>query len=638
MNPTRRPWLYYGIALLLVAIAVALLLWPLQSMDVRSPWQRIAVFLAGGIIISGIAWALRRATTGHDTGSRRAGEALRRAQGETALERARLQFIFDSVPVGIALNLIHPDGSITYTINETHLRICGITREQAAEGGGFKKISHPDDYKKQMLLLAEVDKGRTNRFSFDKRYIKPDGQTIWVFFSFQRRKYEDGSCDDLTVVVDITARKLLEDAIRRDEENLAVTLNSIGDAVVATDEQGLVTRMNPVAESLTGWTQAAALGRPVAEVFRIVNEETHQPATLAVDNVLATGETHIQAGHTLVVARDGTERPIADSAAPIRDNEGRIIGVVLVFHDVTQERNAERAIRDSEQRLRILNEGLEQRVEQRTAALITTNTELVHEINRRKHAEELLGRLNNELEQRVKERTAALEEANQELEAFSYSVSHDLRAPIRHIQGYVGLLTNAVGAQVPEKARGYMKIIGDSGMEMGNLIDDLLSFSRMSRIEMRRVPVNLDELVRESVQKLEMDTRDRNIAWKISLLPTVIGDSSMLRQVFANLLGNAVKYTRPRDPAEIECGTAGTEEGRVILFVRDNGVGFDMAYAKNLFGVFQRLHSAGEFEGTGIGLANVRRIISRHDGRTWAEAQEGKGATIYFTLKPAETA
>jgi hypothetical protein len=231
---------------------------------------------------------------------------------------------------------------------------------------------------------------------------------------------------------------------------------------------------------------------------------------------------------------------------------------------------------------------------------------------------------------------AKLAAANQELEAFSYSVSHDLRAPLRHVQGYVELLTQATAAsQLSEKAQHYLQTITDASIEMGRLIDDLLAFSRMGQIELHESRVQLNGLVQVTVRDLEMATQGRNIDWNIAPLPQVFGDSAMIKQLFANLIGNAVKYSRPRDPAQIEIGCAGEEDGRVILFVRDNGVGFDMQYAHKLFGVFQRLHRATEFEGTGIGLAIVRRVIDRHGGRVWAESAVNRGATFYFTLQPA---
>jgi PAS domain S-box-containing protein len=239
-----------------------------------------------------------------------------------------------------------------------------------------------------------------------------------------------------------------------------------------------------------------------------------------------------------------------------------------------------------------------------------------------------------ELERRAEELTVV----NHELEAFSYSVSHDLRAPLRHIHGYVEMLQRSTNGNLSEQAQRYLKTITDASVEMSQLIDDLLAFSRMSRTEMRTSPVPLDQLVKETIRNLEMATRDRRIIWEAAQLPPVVGDPSLLKQVLANVIGNALKYSRMRDPARIEIGCAGEEDGRLILFVRDNGAGFDMQYVNKLFGVFQRLHRPEEFEGTGIGLATVRRIVARHGGRVWAEGAVNEGATFYFTLKPALSA
>ena len=248
---------------------------------------------------------------------------------------------------------------------------------------------------------------------------------------------------------------------------------------------------------------------------------------------------------------------------------------------------------------------------------------------------EALKTLNAELEQRVATRTSELEAANRELESFSYSVSHDLRAPLRHVQAYVEMLVAETDGQLSEKGRHYARTIGDATVEMGELIDDLLAFSRIARVQMSEGRVSLDSLVQNTIRGLEIATRDRHIIWNIGSLPAVVGDPSMLKQVYANLIGNAVKYTRHREPSEIEIGCAGEHDGQRVLFVRDNGAGFDMRYVDKLFGVFQRLHRSDEFEGTGIGLALVRRIILRHGGRTWAEGKVNEGATIYFTLKEA---
>ncbi len=239
--------------------------------------------------------------------------------------------------------------------------------------------------------------------------------------------------------------------------------------------------------------------------------------------------------------------------------------------------------------------------------------------------------MNEQLERRVEERTAELTHANEELEAFSYSVSHDLRAPLRHISGYAAILSqHPAVAQTPELQRP-LGNISNAAAQMGRMVDDLLAFSRMARQPLLPRTVAFDPLVKEVLHDLEPDTAGRQFEWKIAPLPEVRGDLATLRLVWLNLLGNAIKYTRQRSPAviEIDC-QAGEREW--TFFVRDNGAGFDMRFAGNLFGVFQRLHRDDEFEGTGIGLAHVRRIIHRHGGRVWAEAEAGRGATFYFTL------
>lgn len=224
-----------------------------------------------------------------------------------------------------------------------------------------------------------------------------------------------------------------------------------------------------------------------------------------------------------------------------------------------------------------------------------------------------------------------LEMANKELEAFSYSVSHDLRAPLRQINGFSAMLEKKLGERLEGTELRYLTNITQAGRQMGQLIDDLLEFSRMGRAEIRQTFVDLNQMVQTIIAELEPEMKDRRVEWEIATLPSVQADPALLKQVYVNLLSNAVKYTRHKDPARITVGWEDRSDERVF-FVRDNGAGFDMQYAAKLFGVFQRLHRAEEFEGTGIGLANVRRIVSRHGGRTWAEAVLGEGATLYFSL------
>ena len=237
----------------------------------------------------------------------------------------------------------------------------------------------------------------------------------------------------------------------------------------------------------------------------------------------------------------------------------------------------------------------------------------------------------------LRSRGELLQAANKELEAFSYSVSHDLRAPLRHIDGYAALLSKAAGDALNEKAQRYLQTISGSAKQMGQLIDDLLVFSRMGRQDMLQTTVSLDQLIKTVLHDLRLDLQGRAISWTMHPLPNVSGDPAMLRQVFVNLISNALKFTATRPEAKIEIGVAKQGPRDVEVFVRDNGVGFDMQYVGKLFGVFQRLHRNDEFEGTGIGLANVRRIIHRHGGRTWAEGALDQGATFYFSLPLARS-
>jgi signal transduction histidine kinase len=244
----------------------------------------------------------------------------------------------------------------------------------------------------------------------------------------------------------------------------------------------------------------------------------------------------------------------------------------------------------------------------------------------------------NSLERRVTERTAQLEASNKELEAFTYSVSHDLRAPLRHIVGFIQLLQRREEGQLDETSLRYLNTIAESADRMGLLIDDLLAFSRTGRIEMQSRRVELGKLVRQVQQELLADVEDRRVTWQIDPLPSVQGDPVLLRQVWTNLLSNAIKFTAPRPEARIEIGAlpSESESDTATLFIRDNGVGFDPRYAHKLFGVFQRLHQKEEFDGTGIGLATVKRIVERHGGKVWAESELGHGATFYMTLERAQ--
>jgi light-regulated signal transduction histidine kinase (bacteriophytochrome) len=288
-------------------------------------------------------------------------------------------------------------------------------------------------------------------------------------------------------------------------------------------------------------------------------------------------------------------------------------------------------LKESRNELLAYSSELEMKVEKRTRELKIANEQLQLDVIERKKAEEQIKKLNEELEQKVIERTAQLEASIKELEGFTYSVSHDLRAPFRHIIGFAELLKERASQSLDEESMHYLDVISDSTKKLGRLLDDILDFIRIGRTEMAKSKVSFDRLIKEVIDKMENETKGRDIVWKIDHLPEVYGDPDMFREVLVNLISNALKFTGPRPQAIIEIGCT-SDDHEEVFYVRDNGVGFDMQYVKKLFGVFHRLHRPDEFKGTGIGLANVRRIIERHGGRNWAEGKVNEGATFYFSL------
>jgi PAS domain S-box-containing protein len=362
--------------------------------------------------------------------------------------------------------------------------------------------------------------------------------------------------------------------------HFAALVGSSDDAIVGKDLAGIVTSWNSGAEKIFGYPAAEMIGQSITKLIPADRQQEEE----AILGRIRRGES-VRHFETVRVRKDGSAVDVSVTVSAIRDPDGRIVGASKVARDITE----------------------------------------------RKRAEATIQRFNAELEQRVAERTEQLQAANRELEAFSYSVSHDLRAPLRAIDGFSQAVLEDFGARMPPEGLRYLQTIRAGAQRMGALIDDLLDFARLNRKTVHAQDVETHRIVAEALEDLGSPWPGRQVEIRIGDLPGCHGDPAMLKQAWMNLLSNALKYTRKRERATIEIGCT-KEGGQMIYFVRDNGTGFDMRYSGKLFGVFQRLHRPEEYEGTGVGLAIVQRIVHRHGGKVWAEAAVDRGASFYFTL------
>ena len=472
-----------------------------------------------------------------------------------------------------------PDGTIT-SWNRGAEKIFGYTAEECI-GESMLMLFPPERVGEEPELLARIKRGERVEHFETVRTTK-SGKLIDVSVTLSPiRNNRDEIIGASKIARDITERKAAEAAMRESEERFRTMANSMSQLAWIARADGFIHWYNQRWFEYTGTTSAQMEGWGWQRV--------HDPQRLP--EVMAQWTEAIAAGQPFEMefplrGADGLFRRFLTRAQPFKNAAGQ--------------------------------------VEQ----WFGTNTD----VDELKRVEQEIKNLNAELEQRVAMRTAELQAANQELEAFSYSVSHDLRAPLRAVNGFAGIVLEDFSSQLPEEGKCYLERIRNGGQRMGELIDDLLSFSRLSRQPMNRQPVDSVKIVRDVLDELKPQQDDRQIEWRIMELPPCMADSALLKQVWVNLLSNAIKYTRDRKPAIVEVGCT-QENGGNVYFVRDNGTGFDMQYAYKLFGVFQRLHRTDEFEGTGVGLAIAQRIVHRHGGRVWVEAKLDRGATFYFTLE-----
>jgi signal transduction histidine kinase len=437
---------------------------------------------------------------------------------------------------------------------------------------------------------------------YELTYIRKDGSRFPAIVSVTALRDKRGRIIGyLLIGTDNSARKRAEEALIKAAALQSAIFNSANFSCIATDAKGVIQIFNVGAERMLGYTTAEVVNqitpaglhdpREVIERAAALSLEFATPIAPGFEALAFKASRGIEDIYELTkIRKDGSRFPAVVSVTALRDAQGAIIGYLLIGTDNTARRKAEDAVRQ----------------------------------------------LHAELEERVIQRTAELEAANKELEAFSYSVSHDLRTPLRAVDGFSQAVLKDYGPQLPEEGRRYLQTIRKGAQRMGALIDDLLAFARLNRQELSKRAIDTGSLVRGALDELGYPWPDRAVEIVMGNLPASSGDPALLKQVWLNLLSNALKYTRKRGKAVVEIGCMKTHDADTF-FVRDNGTGFDLRYANKLFGVFQRLHLAEDYEGTGVGLAIVQRIVHRHGGRVWADAAVDRGATFYFTLEKENT-
>lgn len=567
----------------------------------------------GETVIVSSRWALRTGENGEVLGVLEGNRDITKLKAE---ER-RFENLLETAPDAIII--VNGDG-IIQIINAQTEKMFGYLRGELVGMPVEILVPHEarGDHAKHREAYSHAPRPRAMGAGLNLHGRRKDGSEFPVEISLSPLETAEGTLISSSIR-DVTERKQFESKLRETEQRFRVLVEGIKDyAILGLDPNGIVSTWNVGAERIKGYTASEIVGKHFSCFYSKTDLADDKPHKLlqqaAKDGVVEEEGWRVR--------KDGSQFWADVVITALRDEAGKLVGFAKITRDGTERRNLEQELRNA-------NEYLEHRVSERTSELAEANAKL-------RGRQEEISALNASLEHRVEERTAELLRTNNELESFSYSVSHDLRAPLRHIDGFARILKEEFAADLPADGHRYLDRILGAATHMGHLVDDLLNLARIGRKELIRQNVRIADLVRQAIADLRLG-EERAIDWQLSELPELDCDPGLAKLIFTNLLSNAAKFTRKCSPAVITVGSVETD-GVPAIFIRDNGVGFDPQYADKLFGVFQRLHRQEDFEGTGIGLATVQRIVHRHGGRIWAESSVGHGATFFFTLgapKPA---